>query len=61
MVKELAGQVVESLKNSPALLGSIVTNVILLVGFGYILTQISAASERKDNLISELSKSCSHR
>jgi hypothetical protein len=58
MVKELAGQVVETLKNQPALLASIVTNIILLVGFAYILQQISASSARKDNLITELSRQC---
>jgi hypothetical protein len=61
MVREVAEKIVESLRTSPALLGSIVTNVVLLAGFAYILTQIAESSERKDNLINELSRQCGAR
>jgi high-affinity nickel permease len=58
MVREIANNVVETLKSQPALLALIVTNIVLLVGFAYILQQISASSARKDNLIAELSRQC---
>jgi hypothetical protein len=58
MVRQLAGQVVDSLRNQPALLASIITNLILLAGFGYILSHISEASTNKDKIIAELSQKC---
>jgi hypothetical protein len=58
MVKKLAGQIIETMRDQPALLASLLTNIVLLVGFAYILMQIAGASERKDARLSEIASHC---
>ncbi len=44
---------VDALKGSPILLMILVLNLIVLTGFGFVLHQMSAATERRDALIKE--------
>ena len=48
---DVARSVVDSLKSTPFLLALVVINVIALLGFGYILHEVSNAMERREGLI----------
>ncbi len=54
---DLAKHVVDQLKGTPFVLSLLVVNVIALVGFGYVLHEVSSAMERREGLI----KSCIER
>ena len=48
---DIAKQVVESLRGTPFVLALVMINIIALVGFGFILSEVSNAMERREGLI----------
>ena len=48
---DVAKQVVESLRGTPFVMAIIIVNIIALVGFGYVLHEVSNAMERREGLI----------
>lgn len=52
--KQLATQVIESLRGAPFVLALLVINIIVLAGFAFTLHEVGNAIERRDGLI----KSC---
>lgn len=48
---EVAGKVVDSLRSTPVILGLLLLNLIMLVGFWYTLSSIADAMERRDAMI----------
>jgi hypothetical protein len=45
---DIAKSVIDSLKTSPFLLALITINVIALVGFGFVINEISNSMERRE-------------
>jgi hypothetical protein len=48
---EVAKSVVDSLKSTPVLLGLMLINILVLVGFTFTLREVAKAAERKDAVI----------
>jgi hypothetical protein len=48
---EVAGKAVDALRSTPVILGLLVLNIIMLVGFWYTLSSIANAMERRDAMI----------
>lgn len=46
--QDVAKSVIDSLKGSPFLLALITINIIALLGFGYVLHEISDSMERRE-------------
>lgn len=57
-MKEIAQAAVDGLKAQPALLATVVVNVISLIFFAYVLHEISTAKERSDVLLGDIIKKC---
>jgi hypothetical protein len=53
-----AQSVAEGLRSHPFDLALVVINVLVLIGFGYALHEISGAVERKDALLADLVGRC---
>jgi hypothetical protein len=49
--RQIAEQVVESLKGAPFVLALLVINIIVLAGFAFTLHEVGDAIERRDGLI----------
>jgi len=47
----VAKQVVESLRGTPFVLALVILNIVALLGFGYVLHEVSNAMERREGLI----------
>ena len=48
---DLARQVVDQLKGTPFVLSLLIVNIIALVGFGFVLHEVSSAMERREPLL----------
>jgi len=48
---DIAKQVVESLRGTPFVLALVMLNVVSLVGFGFVLHEVSSAMERREPLL----------
>jgi len=56
---KVAGEVAKGLAAAgPLALPLVIINVVCLIVVGYTLYHIASASERRDNLIADLAKSC---
>jgi hypothetical protein len=55
---KIATATVEALKSQPLLLLIVLVNVLSLLTGAYVLHQVSNATERKDQLLSELVSKC---
>jgi hypothetical protein len=51
MVKEIASNVVDSLRSTPMALAVIVLNIIFLIMLVFVLREIAKSIERKDAMI----------
>jgi hypothetical protein len=51
MVKQLANNIVESLRTQPLVLALVLINVIVLAGFAFTLHEVSKSIERKDAML----------
>jgi hypothetical protein len=58
MVRQIAVNVVEALRNQPLILALVIINMIVLAGFAFTLHQVSNSIERKDALVAELIRNC---
>ena len=58
MVRQIAVNVVEALRNQPLILALVIINMIVLAGFSFTLHQVSNSIERKDALVAELIRNC---
>lgn len=54
---DVAKQVVDSLKGTPFIMALLIVNTMALVGFGYVLHEVSGSIERREGLL----KSCIER
>jgi len=48
---DVAKQVVESLRGTPFVLALVMLNIVALVGFGFVLNEVSNAMERREPLL----------
>jgi hypothetical protein len=48
---EVAGKAVDALRSTPVMLGLILLNVVMLLGFWYTLHSVANAMERRDDMI----------
>jgi len=48
---DIAKQVVETLRGTPFVMALVVVNIIALIGFGFVLNEVSNAMERRESLI----------
>ena len=55
---KVAASVVEGLKGQPLALPLVVVNCVCLALMAYVLYQVSAATERRDEMLLGLIKSC---
>ena len=51
MTAEVARTVVDSMKSTPFLLGLMVINILVLIGFAFTLREVGKAIERRDVII----------
>jgi hypothetical protein len=51
MVRQLANNIVESLRTQPLALALVLINVIVLAGFAFTLHEVSKSIERKDAML----------
>ena len=58
IVRQIAVNVVEALRNQPLILALVIINMIVLAGFAFTLHEVSKSVERKDALFSELVGHC---
>ena len=58
MVRQIAVNVVEALRNQPLILALVIINMIVLAGFAFTLHQVSNSIKRKDALVAELIRNC---
>jgi hypothetical protein len=58
MVKQIANNVIESLRHQPFALALVILNVAFLIGFAFMFREIAQSVERKDALVVELLKKC---
>jgi hypothetical protein len=48
---DVAGKAVDALRSTPVMLGLILLNVVMLLGFWYTLHSVANAMERRDDMI----------
>lgn len=53
MTAEVARSVVDSMKSTPFLLGLMVINIIVLIGFAFTLREVGKGIERRDVIIKD--------
>jgi hypothetical protein len=58
MVKQIANNVIEGLRNQPFALALVVLNVAFLLGFAFMFSEIAQSVERKDALVVDLLRKC---
>jgi len=48
---DVAAKVVESLRGTPFVLALVLVNITALIGFGFVLHEVSSAMERREAMI----------
>jgi len=48
---DIAKQVVESLRGTPFVMALVIINIIALIGFAFVLNEVSNAMDRREGLI----------
>ncbi|WP_139486461.1 hypothetical protein [Bradyrhizobium ivorense] len=57
-MRKAIGDIVDSLRGQPMVLAVVVINLLFLIGFAFLLREISQAVERKDALLAEIASHC---
>jgi hypothetical protein len=58
MVRQLANNLVEALRNQPYALALVVINIAFVIGMGFMLQQIAHSAERRDALLASVAQRC---
>ncbi|VIO80129.1 hypothetical protein CI41S_70890 [Bradyrhizobium ivorense] len=58
IMRKAIGDIVDSLRGQPMVLAVVVINLLFLIGFAFLLREISQAVERKDALLAEIASHC---